>query len=122
VEFNRCNNVLIEGVTIKSAAFWSVHPVLSNNVTARGVIIDNPVVTTTAQQKHIPVIRNISFSNISCGPAGRAFYLPGTKETPIQNLLLQNVTIGSVEKQNILTHLSNPVADQVTIGGKAFSF
>jgi polygalacturonase len=66
VEFNRCDNVLIEGVTIKNAAFWSVHPVLSNNVTARGVIIDTPVVTMTEQQKHIPVIRNISFSNISC--------------------------------------------------------
>ena len=46
VEFNRCNKVLIEGVTLRRAAFWSVHPVLSTNVTARGMTIDNPVGAT----------------------------------------------------------------------------
>ncbi|GGZ97621.1 glycoside hydrolase [Arenicella chitinivorans] len=43
VEFNRCSNVLIEGVTIKDAPFWSVHPVLCRNVIAKSVTIHNPV-------------------------------------------------------------------------------
>ena len=43
IEFNRCQNVYIEGVTIKDAPFWSVHPVLCRNVIARNVTIDNPV-------------------------------------------------------------------------------
>lgn len=43
LEFNRCENVLIEGVTIKDAPFWSVHPVLCRNVIARNVTINNPV-------------------------------------------------------------------------------
>ncbi|RBP53012.1 glycoside hydrolase family 28 protein [Arenicella xantha] len=43
IEFNRCSNVLIDGVTINDAPFWSVHPVLSNNVIARNVTIHNPV-------------------------------------------------------------------------------
>ena len=33
----RCNNVLIEGVTIKNSPFWLVNPVLCNSVTVSGV-------------------------------------------------------------------------------------
>ena len=35
----RCRNVLIEGVTIRNSPFWVIHPVLSSNVTVRGVSI-----------------------------------------------------------------------------------
>ncbi len=33
----RCRNVLIEGVTIRNAPMWVIHPVLSRNVTVRNV-------------------------------------------------------------------------------------
>jgi polygalacturonase len=33
----RCRNVLIEGVTIRNSPMWILHPVLSTNVTIRGV-------------------------------------------------------------------------------------
>jgi polygalacturonase len=35
----RCENVLVEGVTIRNAPMWVVHPVLSRNVTVRGVTV-----------------------------------------------------------------------------------
>jgi|SRR5579864_4984770 len=35
----RCQNVLIEGVTILNSPMWEIHPVLSNNVTVRDVSI-----------------------------------------------------------------------------------
>ncbi len=35
----RCNNVLIDGVTIKRSPMWEVHPVLCRNVTVRNVKI-----------------------------------------------------------------------------------
>jgi polygalacturonase len=37
----RCRNVLIEGVTIVNSPMWEIHPVLSTNVTVRGVRIDS---------------------------------------------------------------------------------
>jgi unsaturated rhamnogalacturonyl hydrolase len=37
IETYRCQNVLIEGVTLKDAPMWFLHPVLSTNVTIRGV-------------------------------------------------------------------------------------
>ena len=37
----RCKNVLIEGVTLRNAPFWEVHPVLCTSVTVRGLTIDS---------------------------------------------------------------------------------
>jgi polygalacturonase len=37
----RCRNVLIEGVTLRNAPFWEVHPVLCQSVTVRGLTIDS---------------------------------------------------------------------------------
>ena len=36
----RCRNVLIEGVTLRGAPMWQVHPVLCQNVTVRGLTIE----------------------------------------------------------------------------------
>ena len=36
----RCQNVLIDGVTINRAPMWNVHPVLCENVTVRGITVD----------------------------------------------------------------------------------
>ena len=37
----RCKNVLIEGVTVLRSPMWIVHPVLSQNVTVRGVTVNS---------------------------------------------------------------------------------
>lgn len=37
-----CENVLIEGVTVRDSPMWNIHPVLCRNVTIRSVIVDSP--------------------------------------------------------------------------------
>jgi len=39
IEFNRCRNVLVEGVKIRRSPMWEIHPLLCTNVTVRGVDI-----------------------------------------------------------------------------------
>jgi polygalacturonase len=41
IEPYKCRNVLIEGVTIVNAPMWLIHPVLSTNVTVRGVTMNS---------------------------------------------------------------------------------
>jgi polygalacturonase len=41
VEFNRCCNVLIQGVRIKRSPMWELHPTLCTNVIIRAVNIDS---------------------------------------------------------------------------------
>jgi polygalacturonase len=37
IQFYKCKNVLIEGVTIKNSPMWHIHPVLSQNITIKDV-------------------------------------------------------------------------------------
>ena len=39
IEITRCRNVLIEGVNLRRSPMWVIHPLLSTNVTVRGVNI-----------------------------------------------------------------------------------
>ncbi len=39
IQFNSCQNVLIEGVHIRQSPMWEIHPLLCTNVTVRGVDI-----------------------------------------------------------------------------------
>jgi polygalacturonase len=41
IQFYRCKNVLIEGVTIVGAPMWVIHPCLCTNVTVRGVTVNS---------------------------------------------------------------------------------
>ncbi|WP_454760361.1 glycoside hydrolase family 28 protein [Caulobacter segnis] len=39
VQFQNCTNVLVEGVTLRDAPCWTLHPVLCRNVTVRDVTV-----------------------------------------------------------------------------------
>lgn len=41
INFNQCENILIENVTLLRSPFWVIHPLLSKNITVRGVHINN---------------------------------------------------------------------------------
>lgn len=41
INFNQCEGVLIEDVTLLRSPFWVIHPLLSKNITVRGVKINN---------------------------------------------------------------------------------
>lgn len=46
VQFNRCSDVLVEGVTIVDPPMWTVHPVLSTRVTVQDVTVDSTLYNT----------------------------------------------------------------------------
>ena len=41
INFNLCDGILIEGVTLLRSPFWVIHPLLSKNITVRRVNINN---------------------------------------------------------------------------------
>ncbi|MBI3885345.1 MAG: glycoside hydrolase family 28 protein [Opitutae bacterium] len=41
MQFYGCTRVLVEGVTIKDAPFWVIHPVFCRDVTVRGVTVES---------------------------------------------------------------------------------
>jgi polygalacturonase len=41
IQFMECENVLVDGVTLRDSTFWVLHPVLSRNITVRGLHIES---------------------------------------------------------------------------------
>jgi polygalacturonase len=39
IQFYRCRNVLVSGITVRNSPMWQIHPVLCTNVTVRGVTV-----------------------------------------------------------------------------------
>jgi polygalacturonase len=37
IQFNRCENILMDGVTITNSPFWTIHPFLSKNIVLRNL-------------------------------------------------------------------------------------
>jgi len=37
IQFNRCENVLMDGVSVQNSPFWTIHPFMSKNVVIRNV-------------------------------------------------------------------------------------
>lgn len=42
IQFMHCNNILIQGITIRNSPFWTVNPQFSNNITIHAVTLTNP--------------------------------------------------------------------------------
>ena len=42
IQFYRCDNILMEGVTVRNSPIWHIHPVLSTNITVRNVSVIGP--------------------------------------------------------------------------------
>jgi len=116
VEPYSCKNVLIQGITLKHAWFWQLHPTLSTNVTVDSVTVTSPSQGNTdgcdpESCDHV-VIKSSSFSceddtiSIKSGrdADGRRLH------TPSQNIVIMNskfesnrgmVAIGSEESGGV---------------------
>ena len=41
IQFNRCENILIENISLKNSPFWEIHPLMSKNITIRNVKVNS---------------------------------------------------------------------------------
>ncbi|MEU5974516.1 glycoside hydrolase family 28 protein [Streptomyces sp. NPDC047315] len=46
VQFNRCRDVVVSGLTVVDPPMWTIHPVLSSNVTIRDVTVESILYNT----------------------------------------------------------------------------
>jgi len=41
MQFYKCKNILVEGVTVKNSPFWVIHPLFCKNITVRGITVNS---------------------------------------------------------------------------------
>ena len=98
IQFNRCENILMDGVTITNSPFWTIHPFLSKNIVLRNLKIyahghNNDGVDPEMSQNML--IENCVFDQgddaiaIKSGSNQDAWRL----KTPSKNIVMRNCTV-----------------------------
>ncbi len=98
IQFNRCENVLLEGIKITNSPFWTIHPFLSKNVVIRNIQVyahghNNDGVDPEMSQNVL--IENCVFDQgddaiaIKSGCGIDAWNL----NTPSKNIVIRNVSV-----------------------------
>lgn len=98
IQFNRCENILMDGVTITNSPFWTIHPFLSKDVVLRNLKVyahghNNDGVDPEMSQNVL--IENCVFDQgddaiaIKSGSNQDAWRL----NTPSKNIIMRNCTV-----------------------------
>lgn len=98
IQFNRCENILMDGVTITNSPFWTIHPFLSKNIVLRNLKVyahghNNDGVDPEMSQNML--IENCVFDQgddaiaIKSGSNQDAWRL----NTPSKNIVIRNCTV-----------------------------
>jgi len=98
IETQSCRNVLIEGLTILRSPFWEIHPVLSRNVTVRGLTIDSRGPNNDGVNPESSQYVHIQGCTLNCGDdciaikSGKG--ADGLRiNVPSENILIENCTL-----------------------------
>ena len=98
IQFNRCENILMDGVSITNSPFWTIHPFLSKDVVIRNIKVyahghNNDGVDPEMSQNVL--IENCVFDQgddaiaIKSGCGKNAWFL----NTPSKNIVIRNCTV-----------------------------
>lgn len=98
IQFNRCENILMDGVSITNSPFWTIHPFLSKNIILRNLKVyahghNNDGVDPEMSQNML--IENCVFDQgddaiaIKSGCGKGAWLL----NTPSKNIVIRNCTV-----------------------------
>ncbi len=95
--FNRCNNILVQGITVKNTPSWNIHPYFCKNVKLYNLTLENPVNMPTTDGIDPDCCENVEIVgvNISVGDdciAIKAGTLDFAKKynTPCKDVVIRN--------------------------------
>lgn len=92
LEFVRCRNLRIEGVTLTNAAGWTLRPVACESVFIRGIRVRNPVFAPNTDGMDLTACRNVFVSDCDIATGDDAICIKS--ENPYGDLLpTSNITV-----------------------------
>ncbi len=100
VVLERCERILLEGVTFQNSGAWNIHPLMSRDITVRNIIVRNPWYSQNGDGLDIESCQNVlvedSFFDVGddaiCVKSGKNEY--GRKMAmPTENLWVRNCVV-----------------------------
>jgi polygalacturonase len=98
IQFNRCENVLLEGFEVKNSPFWTIHPYMSKNIVIRNIKVfahghNNDGIDPEMSQ-------NVLIENCLLDQGDDAISIKSGRDqdawrlnTPSKNIVIRNVTV-----------------------------
>jgi polygalacturonase len=98
IEFMNCTNILFDGFTAKNSPFWTVHPVLSTNITATNITTLGSVGNTDGFDPESCTDVLVKNATIQVGDDAIAIKAGRDRDgwtyyKPTQNVVVQNCTL-----------------------------
>ncbi|WP_257669145.1 glycoside hydrolase family 28 protein [Parapedobacter tibetensis] len=100
IVLERCEGILLEGVTFQNSGAWNIHPLMSRDITIKGITVRNPWYSQNGDGLDIESCTNVLVENCSfdvgddaiCVKSGKNEY--GRKiGMPTENLWVRNCTV-----------------------------
>lgn len=111
-----CRNVLIEGLTLINSAFWTVHPIFSEDVTLTGLTILNPVPSPNTDGIDPESCRNVHISDCHIDVGDDCIAIKSGKDAvglamgkPCENITITNLTTAHGHGVSIGSEMSGGV-------------
>ncbi|WP_319592424.1 glycosyl hydrolase family 28 protein [uncultured Draconibacterium sp.] len=115
--------VFIKGSRLRGGIVENVYiDNLKLNHTKSELISIVPNYDKADESPYPPQFRKIQIQNVSCNSAGAGILVHGWSDEPVENVLLKNITLNTVGKDELIVkQVNNVVVDNVEISSKKFN-
>lgn len=100
IEFDSCQNVFLQGITIQNSPAWTIHPLMCQNVLFNGLTVRNPEYGQNTDGIDIESSKNVVLVNSSFSVGDDGICVKSGKNEagrlrgiPTENLLVENCTV-----------------------------
>ncbi len=100
IEFDSCQNVYLEGITVQNSPAWTIHPLMCDNVLLNGLTVRNPEYGANTDGIDIESSKNVVLCNSSFSVGDDGICVKSGKNEsgrkrgiPTENLLVENCTV-----------------------------
>lgn len=93
ISFERCDNVLIEGVTLINSPAWTINPLCSENVTIHKVTIKNPADSPNTDGINPDSCKNVHIANCHVDVGDDCITIKSGVEDCLVKVPCENITI-----------------------------
>lgn len=133
IQFVDCNRILISGISILKGPMWTVHPIYSQNIIVRNVII-NTAPGPSTDGIVIDSSKNVLVDNATLATGDDAIVIKSGRDNdgrrvnlPSENIVLQNITVndshGAIALGSEMSgDIRNVLAQNFTIKTSQYAF
>ncbi|WP_207497233.1 glycoside hydrolase family 28 protein [Aridibaculum aurantiacum] len=96
----KCKNILLDGVTFQNSAAWNLHPLMSENITIRNVLVKNPWYAQNGDGLDLESCKNVVVENSVLDVGDDALCIKSGRDAqgreramPTENVLIRNCIV-----------------------------